>query len=155
MPGCSRASRPAIASCSGLLEHAKSSAPSEVERVGRRIHAASPGAASSFVVVSAASLPLTRAALVETCERLIHAATGGTLLLTGVEEMPATVQDELMDILAEVQTTRGVLPAAKVMAGTTVFLRDRIAAGTFSERLFYRLNTIHVVTSPAAGSAIE
>jgi DNA-binding NtrC family response regulator len=29
-------------------------------------------------------------------------------------------------------------------SGTTVSLLDRIAAGTFSERVFYRLNIIHL-----------
>ena len=31
------------------------------------------------------------------------------------------------------------------MSGTTVSLLDRVASGTFSDRLFYRLNTIHLV----------
>jgi Sigma-54 interaction domain len=36
------------------------------------------------------------------------------------------------------------LVAVRLMAGTTVSLRERIADGAFSERLFYRLNIIHV-----------
>ncbi len=42
------------------------------------------------------------------------------------------------------------------MAGTTVSLSERIEDGTFSERLFYRLNIIHVVmkvAAPGNGSA--
>jgi transcriptional regulator of acetoin/glycerol metabolism len=33
----------------------------------------------------------------------------------------------------------------RLISGTTTSLLDRVAAGTFSERLFYRLNIIHLL----------
>jgi transcriptional regulator of aromatic amino acid metabolism len=44
-----------------------------------------------------------------------------------------------------VQSIRDPSVAVRLMAGTTVSIRDRIADGAFSERLFYRLNIIHVL----------
>jgi DNA-binding NtrC family response regulator len=85
----------------------------------------------------------------ETCAGLIEAAAGGTLLLTGVEEMPAFAQDRFIETLAQLQDARNPSVAVRLMAGTTVSLRERIADGAFSERLFYRLNVIHVAVKDA------
>jgi DNA-binding NtrC family response regulator len=134
------------------------SAATDVERLARRIHAAGSRAALSFVRAPAAALPVEPRAFLETCAGLIEAASGGTLLLTGVEEMPAITQDRLIETLAQLQDARDPSVAVRLMAGTTVSLSERIADGTFSERLFYRLNIIHVVMKDAApgnGSAQE
>jgi two-component system response regulator GlrR len=115
-----------------------------VERVARRIHAASDRAALPFVQIAAAALPLDPAALVETCAALLDAACGGTALLTDVEHTPAIVQDRLIDTLTALQATRERRCGVRLIAGTTTALYERVAAGKFSERLFYRLNSIHV-----------
>ena len=117
----------------------------DVERVARRIHAASARAASSFVQVPAGALPMEPGVLTETCARLAEAAAGGTLLFTDVEAMPAIVQDRIMETLAGVKGARNPLVSVRLMAGTTVSLADCIASGRFSERLFYRLNVIHII----------
>lgn len=127
----------------------------DVERVARRIHAASAPAASPFVHVSAASLPGRATVLRDTCARLLDSANGGSLLLTDVEDMPPSVQDRLTATLAELRRARHPSAAVRLMAGTTTSLCDRIADGTFSEHLFYRLNIIHIVVrdAPAADAA--
>jgi DNA-binding NtrC family response regulator len=117
----------------------------DVEHLARRIHAASSRAACSFVHASAAALPVEPRALVEACAGLIEAAASGTLFLTAVEEMPAIAQDRFIETLAELQSIREPSVAVRLMAGTTVSLRERIANGAFSERLYYRLNIIHVL----------
>jgi hypothetical protein len=38
--------------------------------------------------------------------------------------------------------------------GTTVSLLDQVAAGTFSERLFYRLNIIHLMAEDGSPEAV-
>jgi DNA-binding NtrC family response regulator len=58
--------------------------------------------------------------------------------------MKGTVQASLIDVLMELEWVRGPSTAVRLMSGTTVSLVDRIAAGTFSAQLFYRLNIIHV-----------
>ena len=121
------------------------STATDVEHLARRIHAASSRAACSFVQASAAALPVDARALLVTCAGLIDAAAGGTLLLTAVEEMPASTQDRFIETLAQLQSIRDPSVAVRLMAGTTVSLRDRIADGAFSESLFYRLNIIHVL----------
>jgi DNA-binding NtrC family response regulator len=122
----------------------------DMERLARRIHEVSAGAASPFVRVSAAALPITAAMLTKTCASLLEAATGGSLLLTDVEDMPAIVQYRLIDTLVELQSAREPSAAVRLIAGTTTSLCQRIADGTFSERLFYRLNLIHIVAKNAA-----
>ena len=129
------------------------STATDVERLARRIHAASSRSALSFVQASAAALPVEPHAFLETCADLIKAAAGGTLLLTGVEEMPAFAQDRFIETLAQLQDARDPSVAVRLIAGTTVSVRERVADGAFSERLFYRLNVIHVSVKDArAGS---
>jgi DNA-binding NtrC family response regulator len=67
------------------------------------------------------------------------------MLLTAVDETPPAIQDALIDVLAGLERTRRQFAAIRVISGTTVSLRDRVAAGTFSEQLFYRLNIIHLM----------
>jgi len=88
--------------------------------------------------------------LSERCSALLEASTGGSMLMTDVEEMPASVQGLLVQLLADLQSARAPSAAVRVISGTTVSLLDRIAAGTFSERLFYRLNLLHLVVRSSA-----
>ena len=90
-------------------------------------------------------MPVEAGALLETCAGLIDAAAGGTLFLTAVEEMPTSAQDRFIETFARLQSIRDSSVAVRLMAGTSVSLRERIAEGAFSERLFYRLNIIHVL----------
>jgi DNA-binding NtrC family response regulator len=115
-----------------------------VEALARRIHGASLRGRSPFVRTRARDLPTEPRMLRDTCSNLLDAAAGGTILISDVEELPPTVQRLLVELLAELEVTRAPSDAVRLIAGTTVSLLDRIAAGTFSDRLFYRLNAIHL-----------
>jgi DNA-binding NtrC family response regulator len=117
----------------------------DVEAVARRIHAAGLRAAFPFVHVSSNALPTDAAQFSEACAGLFDAARGGSLLVTNVEAMPAVVQEYLIEAFVQLQAVSNPLDAVRLIAGTTVILHDCIVAGTFSERLFYRLNIIHIV----------
>jgi DNA-binding NtrC family response regulator len=121
-----------------------------VERIARRIHMASPCVASPFVKLDAAALPIGAAALMETCVDLLDAARSGSVLLSEVERMPAIVQDRWIETVTCLQASRDPSWRVRLIAGTTTSLRDRVTNGTFSERLFYWLNVIHVVAKNGA-----
>lgn len=142
----------AAARCAGTTVLITAAVAPDVEAVARRIHAASVRARFPFVYTSAAALPTDAAMFSGACARLLSAASGGSLLLTNVEDMPALVQELLLERLAGLQAARDPLAAVRVIAGTTANLQDRIADGMFSERLFYRLNIIHVVMPGCLGT---
>jgi two-component system, response regulator FlrC len=122
-------------------------APTEhgVETLARRIHGAGPRARFPFVQTWAVELPVGPELLKEYCARVLASAAGGSLLVSAVEEMPATVQDAMIDLLDGLESAGMPSDAARLISGTTVSLLDGVAAGTFSERLFYRLNIIHLM----------
>ena len=125
-----------------------------VETLARRIHGAGPRAQFPFVQTWAGELPVGPELLKEYCARFLDAAAGGSVLVSAVEEMPAIVQDALIDLLAGLQSTRTSSAAARLISGTTVSLLDRVAAGTFSQRLFYRLNILHLVVANGSEAAL-
>jgi DNA-binding NtrC family response regulator len=113
-----------------------------VEAPARRIHGAGLRAEFPFVRTWACDLSSEPEALRECC--CSDAATGGTLLISDVEKMPPIVQGVLLDVLARLEFARRPSAAVRLISGTTVSLLDRVTAGTFSDRLFYRLNVIHL-----------
>lgn len=115
-----------------------------VETLARRIHGAGPRAQFPFVHVRGGDLSVERDVLKEYCTNVLAAATGGSVLISAVEEMPLAVQDALIELLAELEFARRPTAEVRLISGTTVSLLDRVAAGAFSDRLFYRLNIIHV-----------
>ena len=120
-------------------------APSVVEHLAWRIHSAGTRAAFPFVHRSASCFPLGTKALSQTCAGLRAAAVGGTILITDIEQIPVSIQDQFMDMVAEWQNPRDSSRSVRLIAGTTASLRDCVATRGFSESLFYRLNTIHIV----------
>ena len=115
-----------------------------VETVAYRVHETGPRARFPFVHTSAGDLPVDPVVLKEYCTSVLAAAAGGSVLISAVEEMPPAVQDRLIELLAGLEFARTPSAAVRLISGTTVSLLDRIAAGTFSEQLFYRLNIIHL-----------
>jgi DNA-binding NtrC family response regulator len=83
------------------------------------------------------------------------------VLISAVEEMPAIVQDALIELLDGLEFTSRPSAAVRLISGTTVSLLERVAAGTFSEQLFYHLNTVHlmacdgVVTVAGADNSVK
>ena len=115
------------------------------------MHRTSSRAAGPFLQVAARAFPVDHVLLRPLCANLIQGTSGGSLLLTDIEELPFIVQECLMDLLDDLQrTSHRALAPLRLIAGTTVALGDRIAAGTFADILFYRLNVIHLVVKTPA-----
>jgi DNA-binding NtrC family response regulator len=122
-----------------------------VEALARRIHASGVRAALPFVHTWACDFPVDRQNLEAACSHLLDAAAGGSMLISEVEQMPRGVQAMLMELLADLERARTPLPLVRLISGTTVSLLDRVEAGLFSDRLFYRLNTIHLLVPRIEG----
>ena len=121
-----------------------------VEVVARRVHRARCDAAAPFVAVGAGAFPSDVRALKQHLFTPVNVAAGGTMFIADVEEMPVAAQRLFFDVLTDHPFARHPRRAIRVVAGTTVWLLDRVAAGTFSEELFYRLNLIHLIIEHAA-----
>jgi DNA-binding NtrC family response regulator len=132
------------------------------ERVARQIHEQSPRAKARFVALNCAAVPeqLIESELfgfekgaftgaVGAKEGLFEAASGGTLLLDEIGDMPIALQAKLLRTLQEGETRRLGATAprkvdVRVIAATHRDLRENVRAGTFREDLLYRLEVIGI-----------
>jgi len=82
----------------------------------------------------------------------LRAAEGGTLLLDEIAELPAALQMKLLRFLPDSPAQDGgsASPNVRVIATTARDLQALVAAGTFREDLFYRLNVVHIEMPPLA-----
>jgi len=136
------------------------------EVVARALHQHSPRARGPFVAINTAAIP------VELLESELfghergsftgaHArrpgrfeeAAGGTLFLDEIGDMPLPLQTRLLRVLAEGDYYRvggrDLLRAdVRVITATHQDLKARIAAGSFREDLFHRLNVITIKLPP-------
>jgi DNA-binding NtrC family response regulator/pSer/pThr/pTyr-binding forkhead associated (FHA) protein len=136
------------------------------EVVARAIHGRGPRHAAPLVCVNCGAIP---AQLVESTlfghERgaftgalqqhrgVFEAAQGGTVFLDEVGELPAPAQAALLRVLESrrlirVGSTREVEVDARVVAATHRDLGAMVAAGTFREDLFYRLDVVSLTVPP-------
>jgi DNA-binding NtrC family response regulator len=74
-------------------------------------------------------------------------ARGGTLFVDDIDDMPASTQVKLLRVIQErevqpVGGRRAVPIDIRLVAASKAELKERVAAGTFREDLFYRLNVI-------------
>jgi len=80
---------------------------------------------------------------------LVEAANDGTLFLDEIGDMPPEVQSLLLKIVEEktfrrVGENRQRKSDFRLICATNRNLRTAVAAGTFREDLFYRINTFHI-----------
>jgi len=80
---------------------------------------------------------------------LFESASGGTVLLDEIGEMPMSMQVKLLHVLQERQVLRvgGVQPIdldIRIIAATNIDLQEAIDSGRFREDLFYRLNVVGI-----------
>jgi DNA-binding NtrC family response regulator len=125
--------------------------PFTVRAIARRVHGASSRADAPLLHASLVAFPLDAARLQSLWAELLDRTAGGSLLLTELEETPPAVQEHLIGVLDDLSNARRAsTPTVRIMGGTTAILSDRVAAGAFSDRLFYRLNVIHIAVDDAA-----
>jgi transcriptional regulator with PAS, ATPase and Fis domain len=137
------------------------------ELLARAIHNASPRARGPFMAVNCASIP---EGLIESelfgyeegaftgarkrgCPGKIVQAHGGTLFLDEIGDMPLALQARLLRVLQErvvtpLGSTRAQPVDVAIVCATHRRLKDAIAAGTFREDLYYRLNGLTVTLPP-------
>jgi DNA-binding NtrC family response regulator len=71
---------------------------------------------------------------------------GATILLEEVWKLSPEQQARLLDALDDPARNRGPRRLrARVIASSSIPLLDRVLDGTFNDRLFYRLNAVHLV----------
>jgi transcriptional regulator with PAS, ATPase and Fis domain len=84
---------------------------------------------------------------------MVRAASGGTLLLDEVSQLPHSAQVRLLRLLQEreahpVGYSRPVVVDVRVIAATNVDLRDTVGSGQFREDLLYRLEIVRLHVKP-------
>ena len=121
------------------------SSAAAAEEVARRVHRASVRTALPFVRISAREFPVHPMWLRQFCADLVETACGGSLLIDDLEHLPPVVQEQLLDLFRELQhPTPGFATPLRLFTGTTAVLGDLLSSGALSDRLFYRLNVIHI-----------
>lgn len=134
--------------------------------VARAVHAASRRRAGPFVTVSCPVLPrdLLESELfghergaftgaLRSHAGAIERATGGTLFLDEVGDLPTELQPKLLTVLQDREYRRvggseTLRADVRVIAATHANLRERVAARSFREDLFYRLNVVPIRVPP-------
>lgn len=136
------------------------------ELIAKSIHAMSSRSGGPFVKVNCAALPegLIESELfghekgaftgaMKTRAGKFELASGGTLLLDEIGEMPMSVQAKLLRVLQEreVDKVGGDAPIevdVRIVATTNRDLLEEVENGTFREDLYYRLNVFHFSLPP-------
>ncbi|MBV6422452.1 MAG: Transcriptional regulatory protein GlrR [Steroidobacteraceae bacterium] len=123
------------------------------ELLAQAIHAASPRRNKAFIVVSCSG---SDEAALDTAlfgeGGAMAAAEGGTLLLDEIADLPLALQAKLLRFLPDspTQDTAGATANVRVIASTAKDPQALVAAGTFREDLYYRLNVVHIEVPPLA-----
>lgn len=136
------------------------------ELVARAIHDQSRRAAGPFVPVNCGGLPESlvhselfgheRGSFTGAHQRKIgsiEAASGGTIFLDEIGDLPLELQANLLRFLQEktivrVGSTQRIPIDARVIAATHVDLDKAVHEARFREDLFYRLNVLHLSVPP-------
>jgi Nif-specific regulatory protein len=136
------------------------------EMIARAIHQGGPRAERPFIAVNCAALPETlleselfghrRGAFtgaVDERKGRFEEANGGTIFLDEIGDIPPPTQVKLLRVLQErrferLGENRSVPVDVRIIAATNADLESMVAAGTFREDLYYRLNVIPIFLPP-------
>ena len=136
------------------------------EVIARLIHLHSRVRNSPFITINCAAIPeaLLESELfgfakgafsgaVRTKRGLFEEASGGTLLLDEIGELPLSLQVKLLRVIQEGKLRRlgdvtEISVDVRIIAATSRNLTMEVKAGRFREDLFYRLNIIPIVMPP-------
>src|SRR5690349_12838733 len=132
------------------------------EVAARAVHQLSPRAARPFVAINCGALPgnLVQSELFghergaftgATTRRIGHieSASGGTVFLDEIGDLPLDAQTSLLRFLQEgtivrVGSSQSLRADVRVLAATHVDMEKAVAAGRFRQDLYYRLNVLRV-----------
>jgi len=130
--------------------------------IARSIHKRSKRAQRAFIAVNCAAIPTSliaselfgheKGAFTGAAQRRLgrfEAADGGTIFLDEIGELPLETQIALLRVLQDkkierVGSNQSVFVDIRVLAATNRDLNAAIAAGTFRQDLFYRLNVVPI-----------
>lgn len=136
------------------------------ELVARMIHDGGPRRTREFVAVNCGAIPSelmeseffghrkgTFTGAVADKIGLFQAAEGGTLFLDEVADLPLHMQVKLLRVIQEravrpVGDTKEVPVDVRILSATHRDLEAAIAAGSFREDLYYRINVIELAVPP-------
>jgi two-component system response regulator AtoC len=136
------------------------------EVIARRLHACSPRAAKPFLKLNCAALPsdlveselfgYERGAFTGAFQRkpgMFEMADGGAILLDEIGDMDVRLQAKLLQVLQDQEFRRiggseTIHVDVRIMAATHRDLERAMAAGSFRDDLFYRLNVIALHVPP-------
>ena len=132
------------------------------ELVARALHAESPHATHSMVTVNCAGIAENlienelfgheKGAFTGADDQhigLFETASGSTLFLDEIGELPMRLQSKLLRVLQEneirrVGGTKQISVAVRVLAVTNIKLSEAVAAGKFRRDLYERLKSLHI-----------
>ncbi|MEO0164951.1 MAG: sigma-54 dependent transcriptional regulator [candidate division WOR-3 bacterium] len=136
------------------------------ELIARMIHGTSPRKNRAFIPISCAALPETlieselfgyeRGAFSGAEKRKFgkfELADKGTLFLDEIGDLPLTIQIKLLRVLQEFTFERlgsniPIKVDVRLICATNQDLKKKIAAGTFREDLYYRINVVTITLPP-------